>query len=100
MFEWSDAREFGNDLLEMQLRHPDFFLVGAPKCGTTSMSVYLREHPEVFMFRLNTKTEQRPPMNPALRRRLQAEFRPEVERLSDLLQRDLTYWCEPPNEKP
>jgi len=28
---------------------PDFFIVGAPKSGTTSLSVYLREHPNVFM---------------------------------------------------
>ena len=30
-------------------RQPDFFLVGAPKCGTTAMHVSLREHPDVFM---------------------------------------------------
>ncbi len=28
---------------------PNFFIVGAPKCGTTSLSAYLREHPQVFM---------------------------------------------------
>ncbi|TWT54763.1 Sulfotransferase domain protein [Rubripirellula amarantea] len=27
---------------------PNFFLVGAPKCGTTAISVYLRDHPNVF----------------------------------------------------
>ena len=26
----------------------DFFIVGAPKCGTTSMYAYLKSHPEVF----------------------------------------------------
>jgi hypothetical protein len=31
------------------MRRPDFFIVGAPKCGTTSLWTYLREHPEVFM---------------------------------------------------
>jgi len=30
-------------------RRPDFFLVGAPKCGTTAMHAYLRLHPEIFM---------------------------------------------------
>jgi hypothetical protein len=29
------------------LRAPDFFLVGAPKCGTTALSEYLRAHPEI-----------------------------------------------------
>ena len=28
---------------------PDFFLVGAPKCGTTAMHAFLRQHPEVFL---------------------------------------------------
>lgn len=28
---------------------PDFFLVGAPKCGTTAMYAYLREHPDLFL---------------------------------------------------
>lgn len=30
-------------------RRPDFFIVGAPKCGTSALYVYLRAHPEVFM---------------------------------------------------
>ncbi len=28
---------------------PDFFIVGAPRCGTTAMYEYLRRHPDVFM---------------------------------------------------
>lgn len=28
---------------------PNFFIVGAPRCGTTSLYEYLRQHPEVFM---------------------------------------------------
>ena len=28
---------------------PDFIIVGAPKCGTTAMYDYLRQHPDVFM---------------------------------------------------
>ena len=30
---------------------PNFFIVGAPKCGTTALSEYLREHPAVLMSR-------------------------------------------------
>ncbi|MFM8322665.1 MAG: sulfotransferase family protein [Chloroflexota bacterium] len=30
-------------------RRPDFFIVGAPKSGTTAMNDYLRQHPEIFM---------------------------------------------------
>lgn len=28
---------------------PNFFIVGAPKCGTTSLHAYLSQHPQVFM---------------------------------------------------
>jgi hypothetical protein len=45
--------------------------------------------------RVNLKYEQRPPMNPELKQRLKEEFKPEVERLSKLLDRDLTYWSHP-----
>ncbi len=31
------------------MSRPNFFIVGAPKCGTTSLYAYLREHPQVFM---------------------------------------------------
>lgn len=34
------------------LRKPNFFVIGAPKCGTTSLSVWLREHPNIFMSRM------------------------------------------------
>ena len=28
---------------------PNFFIIGAPKCGTTSLAAWLSEHPSVFM---------------------------------------------------
>lgn len=31
------------------MRKPDFFIVGAPKCGTTAMNDYLNQHPDIFM---------------------------------------------------
>lgn len=31
------------------MARPDFFIVGAPKCGTTSLYTYLMAHPQVFM---------------------------------------------------
>ncbi len=30
-------------------RKPDLFIVGAPKCGTSALSTYLREHPRIFI---------------------------------------------------
>lgn len=42
---------------------------------------------------LNTRSARAPSMSPALRAELVAYFRPEVERLSQLLQRDLSTWA-------
>ncbi len=33
------------------IRQPDFFIVGAPKCGTTALGQFLGSHPDVFMAR-------------------------------------------------
>ena len=33
----------------MQMRDPNFFIIGAPKCGTTALSEYLRINPRIFM---------------------------------------------------
>lgn len=38
----------GDDHVE---RRPDFYVIGAPKCGTTSLYHVLRQHPDVFMSR-------------------------------------------------
>lgn len=31
------------------MKKPNFFIVGAPKCGTTAMHHYLGQHPEIFV---------------------------------------------------
>lgn len=31
------------------MRRPDFFILGAPKCGTTSLAAWLADHPKVFV---------------------------------------------------
>lgn len=31
------------------MRRPDFFIVGAPKSGTTALYEYLRQHPQIYM---------------------------------------------------
>lgn len=30
------------------MKRPNFFILGAPKCGTTSLAAWLAEHPEIF----------------------------------------------------
>ncbi len=34
---------------KLKLKKPDFFIVGAPKSGTTALNNYLSQHPDVFM---------------------------------------------------
>jgi hypothetical protein len=31
------------------MREPNFFIIGAPKCGTTSLAAWLAEHPNIYM---------------------------------------------------
>ena len=33
----------------MKSKKPNFFIVGAPRCGTTAMYEYLKAHPDIFM---------------------------------------------------
>lgn len=33
----------------MKVKHPNFLIPGAAKCGTTSLFHYLREHPEIYI---------------------------------------------------
>ena len=34
------------------MKKPDLFLVGAPRCGTTALYTYLKQHPEIFLSRI------------------------------------------------
>lgn len=36
-------------LSNIAINHPNFFIIGARKSGTTAMSVYLSTHPQIFM---------------------------------------------------
>lgn len=40
-----DTRDKNNH----HLKHPNLFIVGAPKCGTSSLHDWLSQHPEIFM---------------------------------------------------
>lgn|SRR5699024_4973400 len=31
------------------MKKPNFFIIGAPKCGTSSLYTYLKDHPQIFM---------------------------------------------------
>ena len=43
---------------------------------------------------INYKHEKRYPMSDDLRKKLLKEFRPDIETLSNLIDRDLTHWCD------
>lgn len=51
-----------------------------------------RSHLRNALSKSNHAVRPRPPMDPALRRRLQKEFEPKIERLSRMLVRDLSAW--------
>lgn len=34
------------------MRKPNFFILGAPKCGTTSLAAWLSTHPQIYMSRI------------------------------------------------
>lgn len=53
---------------------------------------WLRKRIEEMTYLINRKKAPRPPMSAEVRKTLQAYFAPEVEALSELLGRDLTYW--------
>jgi len=72
-------------------------LMNPPKIIWRTLDILLSRRAKgalyAYLMRFNEKEVPRPPMDPDLRRRLQDEFRPDVERLSELLHRDLTHWC-------
>jgi hypothetical protein len=35
--------------MSIQIKRPNFFIIGAPRCGTASLNTYLSEHPQIFM---------------------------------------------------
>ena len=73
------------------------FFISPPTLLTSFLNT-ITPHPfqgRVFvrlMKMINTRYINRPPLDPAVRRRLQAEFQPEVQRLAELLGRDLSSW--------
>ena len=72
------------------------FLVQPPRTAQRLVRVAVPEGPRRVLLgkakRLNTVPRTRPPMDPKLRRRLTAEFTPEVRRLGRLIGRDLSSW--------
>ena len=45
----ASAEVSGRGARRRELRLPDFFIVGHPKCGTTALYEMLRRHPQIYM---------------------------------------------------
>jgi hypothetical protein len=72
------------------VRHPPAWLRWSVQHALPSHA--LRSHLLGTAKRLNTRAKPRAPLDPTLQRRLRQTFVPEVERLSALIDRDLTHW--------
>jgi hypothetical protein len=72
---------------------PQWYLSLLP-LGRKLFSGKLRDRVNRFIKQRNTVFVERQRMDSDLRCRLQAEFRPEIERLSELLNIDLTHWSQ------
>jgi hypothetical protein len=88
----NESRRVRSPLIQRLIFAPRLLLPLAP---------FLRRFPLVRalrtrMLEMNSQARPRPPMDPALRRRLLDEFEPEIKRLGALIDRDLSAWLEPP----
>lgn len=68
-------------------------LIDPPSLALILIPKEYRETIVKTLMRLNTQYMPRPSMSPELRKQLQKKFESEIEQLSNLLGRDLTYWC-------
>lgn len=72
------------------MRTPDFFIVGAPKCGTTAMYQWLLAHPEVYLpakeihFFGEDLDHRRPPMSLREYQALYQDAQPEHSAIGDV----------------
>jgi hypothetical protein len=85
------SKRVRNHPLQRVLQYPPKPFVSAAR--TILPRVKWRNAIKSCLYRLNSAPQQRPPLDPVLRSRLLHEFRPEVKRLSQVLGRDLTFWC-------
>jgi hypothetical protein len=88
----NEARRVRSPLVQRLIFMPRPLLPLAP---------YLRRFPLVRttrerLLQLNSRAQRRAPLDPGLRRRLTAEMAPEIQRLGQLIERDLSAWLAEP----
>ena len=94
-FKINSNKQVRNRGLQQLVKHPPAklleigkFLIPLPQSTRRA----LLEGIKAQLNRVNTKQAPRSPLDPELKKALQQEFAPEIERLSQLLGRDLTHW--------
>ena len=90
----NESRRVRSPLVQRLIFAPKLLLPLAPMLRRFPLVRSMRSR----MLEMNSQARPRPPMDPALRRQLLDEFRPEIERLGRLIERDLSAWLEPPAE--
>ena len=83
------AKRVRSETVRDLLKRPPAWI---PAIGTRLLRRNLRLKLLGALIELNSKFGRRPPLDPALRRRLRQRFRPEVQRLGELVGRDLSAW--------
>jgi sulfotransferase family protein len=87
------AKQARSRLLRAVLSEPSVrsFVLTMRPCIPRRLFAFL-QNLEIWLWRSNTRPAPRLPLDPRLRAKLRAEFAPEVERLGELLGRDLSHW--------
>lgn len=49
MMPFQEPQDLTSSCYDLEPEKPNFFIVGAPKCGTTSLYEYLKCHPQIFL---------------------------------------------------
>jgi hypothetical protein len=86
----NESRRVRSPLIQRLIFAPTLLLPLAPFLRRFHLVRALRTR----MLEVNSKARQRPPMDAALRRQLLDEFEPEIRRLGELIDRDLSAWRE------
>jgi len=91
----NESRRVRSPLIQRLIFAPKLLLPLAPALRRFPLVRSLRTR----LLEMNSEAKPRPPMDPELRRQLLDEFKPEIERLGRLIDRDLSAWLQPPPER-
>ena len=70
------------------MRKPNFFIVGGPRCGSTALYSYLRQHPDIFI----PKEKELNYFGIDVFSRIKDKVKPDIKKLEKFLDKDLSIW--------